>query len=500
MKLFVNLILSLLILSSVLSAQTQHTIMSYNVLNLVLTDTLERNPHFRTIFSNIQPDILVCQEMTSQTGVNGFLTRVLNRVSSGYAAGTFINGDDTDNALYYKSDVFTFLSNNPIDTELRDVNEFKLRHNATGDTVIIYSVHLKAGDESLDSLQRAAEIDSLRKVTDQLTVNSNFIVLGDFNIYDSRELAFQKLLDQNESGYFVDPLNLIGRWNNNGLFAPYHTQSTRIRNLGDGGATGGLDDRFDMILMSQSIMSAGDITYLPGTYTEYGNDGNHFNDSINQPPNSVVSQQIADALHYASDHLPVFATFSFETPYVELSSFTALLEGFYDGTTMVADTVTIELRSAALPYSLIDQSDFVLNTNGQGSGKFYVAENNIPYYIVLKHRNAVETWSAIPQTFISNNLVYDFTTGQDKAFGNNLKLIGTKWCIYGGDVNQDGFVETSDLNLVFTNNVNGITGYFPTDLNGDMFTEVEDLNIVFRNNVLGVEKITPSGNSVESVE
>ena len=69
-------------------AQTQHTIMTYNVLNLVLTDTTERNPYFRTIFSNIQPDILVCQEMTSQTGVNGFLVRVLNRVSSGYAAGT----------------------------------------------------------------------------------------------------------------------------------------------------------------------------------------------------------------------------------------------------------------------------------------------------------------------------------------------------------------------------------------------------------------------------
>lgn len=491
MKLILNLVLSLLILSTVLSAQTQQTIMSYNVLNLVLTDTLERNPHFRTIFTNVQPDILVCQEMTSQTGVNGFLIRVLNRVSSGYAAGTFINGVDTDNALYYKSDVFTFLSNNPIDTELRDINEFKLRHNGTGDTLIIYSLHLKSDDGRLDSLQRAREVDSLRKVTDQLPPNSNFIVVGDFNIYDSGELAFQKLLDQNESGYFVDPLNLVGRWNNNGSFAPYHTQSTRTRNLGDGGATGGLDDRFDMILMSQAIMNSGDITYLPGTYTTYGNDGNHFNDSINQPPNSVVTQQIADALHYASDHLPVFATFSFDTPYVELSSFTALLEGFYNDSTMVSDTVTIELRSAASPYSLIDQSEVVLNNNGQGSGKFYEAENNIPYYIVLKHRNAVETWSAFPQTFISSNLVYDFTTGQDKAFGNNLKLIGTKWCIYGGDVNQDGFVETSDLNLVFTDNVNGTTGYVPTDLNGDLFTEVEDINIVFTNNVLGIVKKRP---------
>jgi hypothetical protein len=134
-----------------------------------------------------------------------------------------------------------------------------------------------------------------------------------------------------------------------------------------------------------------------------------------------------------------------------------------------------------------------LNDNGSGSARFTNASNGTPYYIVLKHRNAVETWSALPQTFTANTLSYDFTTGSDKAYGNNLKLVGTKWCICGGDVNQDGFVETVDLNLVFTDNVNGTTGYISTDLNGDMFTEIEDLNIVFTNNVLGVERKTPTG-------
>jgi endonuclease/exonuclease/phosphatase family metal-dependent hydrolase len=467
--------------------------MTYNVLNLTLGDTLARNPFFRTIFSNVQPDILVCQEMTSQTGVNGFLIRVLNRVSSGYAAGTFINGLDTDNAIYYKSSLFTFLSNTPIDTELRDINEFRLRHNSTGDTIIIYSVHLKAGDDSADSLKRAAEVDSLRNRTNTLSPNSNFIVVGDYNIYDSGELAFQKLLSQSQTGYFIDPLNLNGRWNNNGSFAPYHTQSTRVRNLGDGGATGGLDDRFDMILMSQEILNSGGITYIPGSYNEYGNDGNHFNDSINQPPNAVVGELVADALHYASDHLPVYATFSFDAPYLQISSFTTLIEGFFNGATMIPDTVTIELRNSGSPYSLVDEAKIVLDNTGQATPKFYNADNGIPYYLVVKHRNAVETWSALPQTFTANTLAYDFTTGSDKAYGNNLKLVGSKWCIYGGDVNQDGFVETADLNMVFNDNVSGASGYIPSDLNGDLFTEIEDLNIVFRNNVLGVERITPPG-------
>ncbi|MBE0571151.1 MAG: S8 family serine peptidase, partial [Ignavibacteriaceae bacterium] len=139
----------------------------------------------------------------------------------------------------------------------------------------------------------------------------------------------------------------------------------------------------------------------------------------------------------------------------ELTSLIALLEGFYDGTTMVSDSVIVQLRNTTAPYSLVDQTNILLNGNGEGSASFTNASNGTPYYIVLKHRNAVETWSALPQIFTANSLTYDFTTAENKAYGNNLKLIGSKWCIYGGDVNQDGFVETTDMNLVFTDNVNG---------------------------------------------
>jgi hypothetical protein len=167
---------------------------------------------------------------------------------------------------------------------------------------------------------------------------------------------------------------------------------------------------------------------------------------------------------------------------------------------MVSDTVNIELRNSSSPFALVDQTKILLDNNGQGSGSFQNAVNGTPYYIVVKHRNAVETWSATNQTFTSNTLTYDFTTGSNKAYGNNLKLVGSKWCIYGGDVNQDGFVNISDVNSVFTSNVNGATGYLPTDLNGDNFTEVEDLNIVFKSNVLGVETMRPPGFPFEEMK
>jgi hypothetical protein len=51
----------------------------------------------------------------------------------------------------------------------------------------------------------------------------------------------------------------------------------------------------------------------------YGNDGNHYNDSINKPPNTVVSQQVADAIHYASDHIPVFLTLRFEQNNIQMT-------------------------------------------------------------------------------------------------------------------------------------------------------------------------------------
>ena len=304
-------IISLIILSLTCGyAQNQYTVMSYNLLNYPGSDSAVRNPYFRTVIANTEPDILVVQEILSQTGVNGFLNNVLNIASSGYAAGTFINGPDTDNAIFYKTDAFTFLAINVITTSLRNINEFVLSDNITGDTIRIYSLHLKAGTASSDQQQRLAEVTALRNVTDNLSPNSNFIVCGDFNIYSSNEAAYQKLKDQSTEGFLVDIFNLTGVWNNE-AYAFYHTQSPRTRQF-NGGATGGMDDRFDMILFSQEVIDSGKIFFVPGSFISYGNDGNHYNDSINKPPNTVVSQQVADALHQSSDHIPIIATIKFE--------------------------------------------------------------------------------------------------------------------------------------------------------------------------------------------
>lgn len=294
-------------------AQSQVKLMTYNLLNYPGNDTIVRNPYFRTIIKSVEPDILVVQEITSQAAVDGFLQSVLNADDTLYSSGLFIDGYDSDNAVFYKKEKFNFLGHTPILTDLRNISEFILEHIVSGLRLHIFSVHLRSSSGQVNENLRGYEIDSLRKYTDHLPAGTEFLVCGDFNIYHSGEPAYMKL-DDNSSGdgYFIDPLTMPGVWNDS-AYAPYHTQSPRIRLFG-GGSGGGLDDRFDMILHAQSIVDSGGIKYIPGSLTAYGNDGKHYQDSINHLPNSSVSAVIADAIANASDHLPVFASYLFGNP------------------------------------------------------------------------------------------------------------------------------------------------------------------------------------------
>jgi len=284
-------------------------VVTYNLLNY--DSGSGRDGYFQTVMGAVEADVVVVQEMVSQAGVNSFLNGVLNVSGSGYAAGVFLDGPDTDNGIFYKSAVFGFVSNTPIPTGLRDINAFTLVYLASGDTLIVYSVHLKAGDTPADRQQRLDEVTILRQVTNSLPAGTDFLVVGDFNVYGSSEAAYAALLNTSGTGYVLDPINSPGEWHNDPVFALIHTQSTRLRQFG-GGANGGMDDRFDMALASQGVMDAGGIEYVNGSYAAFGNDGMHFNDSINAPPNMAVPPEVANGLHYGSDHLPVVLTLNFE--------------------------------------------------------------------------------------------------------------------------------------------------------------------------------------------
>ena len=304
MKLVNRVFITLLVLfSAVLSQQDTVRVCTYNILNFPGNNANARKPYFRTIAQTIQADVLVVQEMQSQAGVDFFTNQVLD---GQYHSVTFHDGPDTDNALFYRTPDFTFLTVHYFSTNLRDIAEYVLRHNLSGEELRIYSLHLKASQGSTNEQERLAEVSILKNHLLSLPPETNYIVLGDFNIYTSSESAFQHLT---VDGTCLDPINAPGNWHNNSSFSAIHTQSPRLDSFG-GGSSGGLDDRFDMVLISDDLLD----NVISTAYRSYGNDGFHFNQSVNYGINYAVPDSVANALYYASDHLPVLCDFVFSAP------------------------------------------------------------------------------------------------------------------------------------------------------------------------------------------
>ena len=295
------------ILLSSLFADTNFRVMTYNALYFPSQNGAGRLNDFGTIFTETQPDILLMQEMESESGVDMILNE-LNSNGSVYSRANFVNGFDMDNILYYKNSIATLISQNEIETPRREISEYIMQID--GNEIRFYSCHLKASEGEENEDKRLEEVTILRAHLNALTAGTEFIIVGDMNIYTSSESAYQKFIadETDNDGRAEDLCDQIGNWHNSATYVSVHTQSTRTGAFG-GGAGGGLDDRFDMIFTSYNLDNSEGIEYVANSLTPFGNDGNHFNDSINDGYNSAVSAEIADALYNASDHLPVYADF-----------------------------------------------------------------------------------------------------------------------------------------------------------------------------------------------
>lgn len=314
MKKTLFIILTLSVTTLTLSQDTLR-IATYNTLKFPEKTHLKRMPYFRQVIEAMDPDILVLQELTSANGVTLFRNEIMNYYQSGeYTSAPFVDGFDTDNMLFYKKSQFDLIANRQIDTALRDISEYVLQYKSSRAPMLwVYSLHLKASSQSTQQRQQEAEI--LRNVLNQNPASANFFVAGDFNVYNASEPAFQTFISNmdNNNGRCYDPINQIGNWHNSSYYAKWHTQSTRTTNVDDG-ASGGLDDRFDFVLVSKSLLDKADWKILPDTYQSFGNNGKVFNLDINHERNTSVPDSIANALYYASDHLPVCVDFVWNDP------------------------------------------------------------------------------------------------------------------------------------------------------------------------------------------
>jgi endonuclease/exonuclease/phosphatase family metal-dependent hydrolase len=199
------------------------------------------------------------------------------------------------------------ISRQQIPTSYRDVTEYKMKikkGTAKGIKFKVYSVHFSEGAGA--KKKRENEALTLRTYLDGLLPEELFLVCGSFNMMSSTEKAFKILTGNqaNNNGRLMDPIHKKGRWHDKTKNRPIHTESTRKSKFG-GGKGGGLNDRFDMVLISYGLEEGEELIYKQRSYSVFGNDGKHLNKAVNKPKNKDVSADIADALYMASDHLPV---------------------------------------------------------------------------------------------------------------------------------------------------------------------------------------------------
>lgn len=302
MKILLVCILTCTLYISGIAADTVR-ICTYNILKFSRDNEDGRIPQFKMIMDSIRPDILVCQEVADNTAGPRFVSEVLTWAP--FAATPYADGPDTDNMVVYNQEKFDLVATRRIPTELRDIFETTLALRTgsptANDTLVVYSVHLKAQDNSADMQQRAREINAL---VSTITAKRFAMVCGDFNIYSSSEPAIQALIGPSAKRSFLDPLGTSWR-RNDAAYASFYSQCTRATTIPGcgGGVDGGVDDRFDYILPSLELAPR----VIKSTYTHVGNDGvPRLNSGIDVPTNKKYSAEMVAALKCGSDHMPVY--------------------------------------------------------------------------------------------------------------------------------------------------------------------------------------------------
>jgi hypothetical protein len=176
--------------------------------------------------------------------------------------------------------------------------------------------------------------------------------------------------------------------------------------------TGGNEDGFSFInVINQNA--------IPNIYTGGSNDG--FNQvtamALNASP-GIYAGGMSDGwtdLLVSNQNQSVVPN-----PFLNLKLF---IEGYYVGNDLMlpvlfnntlssdptaCDSITVSLYDAQNPSLQLSSAKTLLHANGEATVWFSNTLFQRSTYIVIKHRNSIETWSKLP-VIIENNTIYDFT-------------------------------------------------------------------------------------------
>lgn len=330
----------LLLMSCSLTVGAQSTerikIMTYNLLNYRNStpwcdgsnnSSSQKDTYLNTVVQHAEPHVLICQEVGANSGVpaDRILTNALNTGGvNHWAKAQYTNNSFSDlvNAAFYDTRYVELHSQSHITQDASgsslvrviDFYRFYYKDSLLGgldnDTVFftVIGAHFKAGSTTSDQNQRTSAALAIMQYIQSSVPDDNVILCGDLNLNTGASAAFQHLIDYSVVGMrLYDPINETGNWYNDYGIRYYHTQSTRTSNTNSGCFSGGgLDDRYDHILVSDEILNGAEgMEFVTNSFTVLGNDGLHLNDDITDGSNFSVPANVLTALHGMSDHLPV---------------------------------------------------------------------------------------------------------------------------------------------------------------------------------------------------
>ncbi len=167
-----------------------------------------------------------------------------------------------------------------------------------------------------------------------------------------------------------------------------------------------------------------------------------------------------------------------------------------DATTNAAlptEVFTIHMAKTTAPFVDVESHSAQINPSTLQATAAFSNLTSGSYYIYITHRNTIETWSKSGGEPITSGSAfsYNFTSAQTQAYGSNLVLKNGKWCFYSGDVDQNGFIDNSDLLLIDNDTFNFVGGSVASDVNGDKFVDNNDLIFCDNNCFIYVGKVTP---------
>lgn len=411
-------------------------------------------------------DVLLLQEQFSMQVTTQSFVDMLNSIyGAGVYARSTINGATSDGlaragrpGLVYNTQTVQLIgeiafgnvgSNDGTDGTLaeqpRSTLRYQLRpvgYDSSAD-FYAYNSHYKSDTGTGNNNRRLVEAQAIRTNSDALGEGAHAIYAGDYNIQSSSQAMYQHLLSAGP-GQAFDPIGLPGSWSSNSNFTSIHTQSPANSLQFSGQTLGGVDDRFDFQLMTGEMLDNGGVSYIPGTYRAFGNNGTHGCCGNSIADGTGASPAVLDALTKASDHLPVVA--DYQLPAMMGVEVAAMPTTVTLGASITAG-VTISNIANVVAVNGADELDYTLSVSGDLFGgatgvDFALGGGNV-HQIGLNTTTPGMKSGVITVSSSSQGAAHALQT-----FPVSFEVLAP---FLAADFDEDGFVDDDDLTTWKTN-------------------------------------------------